>query len=255
MDKIKYFITIILVIFSFYLTDRVMIYVDSKNPIMKSILDKKDNYYVKAVNAIIENNTIIPGINGKEVNEYKSFLKMEEFGSFNELYLKYDLIKPEISLEDNKDKIIIKGNVAKRAVSFIIYNNELIEDYFNENNIKYALLANLNTSIKDNMEYINGEKEHFSDLHSLLKKNKQNVKLCLKDYSPLNECYKYKYYIVNYKVDASKNIMNTLNNINSGDIIFINSNVSLDNIKLILNEINKQDLKILYVKELITEEN
>ncbi len=255
MNKIKYFVTIVLVVFSFYLTDRVMIYIDSKNPIMKSILDKKDDYYVKAVNAVIKDNTIIPGINGKEVNEYKSFVKMEEFGSFNELYLKYDLIKPKVSLEDNKDKIIIKGNEKKRAVSFIIYNNELIEDYFNENNIKYALVANINTAIKNNMEYINGEKEHFSDLHSLLKKNKQDIKLCLKDYSLLNECQKYKYYIVNYSVDASKSIMDTLNKINSGDIIFINNSVSLDNIKLILNEINKQDLKILYVKELIAEKN
>ena len=160
-----------------------------------------------------------------------------------------------MSLEDNKDKIIIKGNEKKRAVSFIIYNNELIEDYFNENNIKYALIANVNTVIKNNMEYINGEKEHFSDLHSLLKKNKQDIKLCLKDYSLLSECQKYKYYIVNYSVDASKNIMDTLNKINSGDIIFINNSVSLDNIKLILNEINKQDLKILYVKELIDEKN
>ena len=41
MNKIKYFVTIVLVVFSFYLTDRVMIYIDSKNPIMKSILDKK----------------------------------------------------------------------------------------------------------------------------------------------------------------------------------------------------------------------
>lgn len=255
MNKIKYFVTIVLVVFSFYLTDRVMIYIDSKNPIMKSILDKKDDYYERAVNAVIKDNTIIPGINGKEVNEYKSFVKMEEFGSFNELYLKYDLIKPEVSLEDNKDKIIIKGNEKKRAVSFIIYNNELIEDYFNENNIKYALVANINTAIKNDMEYINGEKEHFSDLHSLLKKNKRDIKLCLKDYSLLNECKKYKYYIVNYSVDASKSIMDTLNKINSGDIIFINNSVSLDNMKLILNEINKQDLKVLYVKELIAEKN
>ena len=93
MNKIKYFVTIVLVVFSFYLTDRVMIYIDSKNPIMKSILDKKDDYYVKAVNAVIKDDTIIPGINGKEVNEYKSFVKMEEFGSFNELYLKYNLIE------------------------------------------------------------------------------------------------------------------------------------------------------------------
>ena len=45
---------------------------------------------------------------------------MEDFNAFNENFLKFNDITPEISLEDNKDKIIIKGNSKKRSVSLIL---------------------------------------------------------------------------------------------------------------------------------------
>lgn len=40
---------------------------------------------------------------------------MEDFNAFNEHFLKFNDITPEISLEDNKDKIIIKGNSKKEV--------------------------------------------------------------------------------------------------------------------------------------------
>ncbi|UKI29085.1 MAG: hypothetical protein L6V78_01690 [Clostridium sp.] len=68
----------------------------------------------------MKNNTIIPGLNGKEIDYKKSLVKMEDFNAFNEHFLKFNDITPEISLEDNKDKIIIKGNPKKRSVSLIL---------------------------------------------------------------------------------------------------------------------------------------
>lgn len=255
MKKAKYVITIILIVLSFYLTDKAMIYIESKNPIMKVIKDLKDDYYVEPVNAIIKDNTIIPGIKGKEVNEHKSFLNMEDFGSFNDLYLKYNYIYPKISFKDNPDKIIIKGNENKREVSFIINKNDEIKKYFDENNIKYSSLLYITNVIDNKSDYINAEntKNNFSDLHSIMRKNKINTKICLYDVSNYDECLKKKYKIVNYSIDASINILDVLKKINSGDIIYINEKVTLENVKLIINEINKIDLTIVELNSLISE--
>ena len=77
--KIKYVLAGILIVLSFYITDKSMIYIRSKNPIMQEIISKQDDYKVEAVNAIINDNTIIPGINGKEVDVNKTFNKMDDF--------------------------------------------------------------------------------------------------------------------------------------------------------------------------------
>ena len=51
--KIKYVLAGILIVLSFYITDKSMIYIRSKNPIMQEIISKQDDYKVEAVNAII----------------------------------------------------------------------------------------------------------------------------------------------------------------------------------------------------------
>ena len=142
MKKLKYILTIIAIILSFYFTDKLMILVDNKNPLMQTIIKEETNYNIKPVNAEIKDNTIIPGLNGKKVNRHKSLIKMEEFSKFNEIYLKYDEITPDISLKDNKDKIIVKGNKLKNKVALIVEENTLIENYLNDNNIKYSYILN-----------------------------------------------------------------------------------------------------------------
>ena len=111
MRKIyKYFGLIVLMIFSFYYTDKLVLLVQENNPIMKKIEDEKSKLDVSYVNAIIENDRIIPGKNGLEINDKKSFSLMKSFGTFNSYYLVYEQVKPKISLENNKDKIITSGN-------------------------------------------------------------------------------------------------------------------------------------------------
>lgn len=253
--KIKYVVSIIIVVLSFFITEEVLTFLDSKNPIMQNIKEVADDYEVSFVNAIVNDNTIIPGINGKEVNIPKSFHKMDNFGAFNDYYFVYNEVSPEISLENNKDKIIIKGNPKKRCVSFIIDKNIDVENYLVNNNIKYDKLIYYNDSYQKDKEYINAEsnKDNFFYLNILLKKRKINSNICLINYSNYESCINNKNYIVNYSLMATNNIINTINNINSGDIIFISDNLSVDNIKLLLNEIKKIDLKIVYLSNLISE--
>ena len=232
-----------------------MIYIDSKSPLMEAIVNASDEYNTKPVNAVINGGTIIPGISGKEINKHKSLVKMEEYGSFNENSLIFDLINPEVSVNNNKDKIIIKGNVQKRSVSLVLEENKELENYLGRNNINYNYLANLNSDLSIKREYINAEKndKDFSDLNALLNKKDLNKKICLLNYSNKDYCLKDGYYIVKESLNSKMNIIDLINSINSGDIILIGKEASIDTLKLILGEIKKLDLNIVYLSILINE--
>ena len=104
-------------VFSFYYTDKIALMVQSNNPIMKQINQEKEKHEEKSVNAIINEDKIIPGKNGLTINVEKSFSAMKSFNAFNSYYLIYDQVKPDISLNDNKDKIITNGNLSNKNIS------------------------------------------------------------------------------------------------------------------------------------------
>lgn len=255
--KIKYFLTFSFIVLSFYFTDKTMIFINNKSPIMKEIVLRKDDYRTEYVNAIIDENTIIPGLNGKEVDELKSFNKMDDLGYFNDLYLVYNESVPLVSINDNKDKIIVKGNPKKNMVSFIVDHNSDVNNYLNQNNIKYTNLVRLGDDLNKNNEYINGEGDTklFSDLNTLLNRKKINSKICLYNYSDINYCKKKNYYIVQYSINMNDDILSNINKLGSGDIVYISSKTTLNQLKLIINEITRLDLKIDYLSVLISEKN
>lgn len=255
MNKIKSLVIIILMLFSFYLSDKITGLAIMKNPIMQEINDTSETLTVMSKDAIIKDNTIIPGISGKKVDKEASFFKMKEFGSFNETFLIYESVKPDISLEDNKDKVIIHGNKSLRQVSIIIEDEENLIKYFNDSNIKVNVLSTLETNFNKD-EYINSEntKEKFNDLDSLLKKNNLNKKICFLEYSNIEECIDNNYYLVSPSIIVTNT--NTLKNkqsITNGSIILIDKNISEESLKIILNQIKYLDLNIVYLSELITE--
>lgn len=255
MNKVKATLIIILMIFSFYLSDKITSLAINKNPIMEQINETSKTLTVMGTNATIEDNTIIPGISRKKVDKEASFFKMKEFGAFNEMFLVYENIKPNISLEDNKDKIIIQGNKGLRQVSIIIDDNETLTNFFSKQNIEVTVLAKLNTEIKK-FEYINSEntKEKFNDLESVFKKNNINKKICILEHSNIELCKEKHYYLIKPNIVVSNsNILNNKKLISNGSIIYIDKNISLDSINLIINQIKYLDLKIVYLSQLIKE--
>lgn len=215
---IKIFSILFLVCFSFYYTEKIAIIMKNKDSLMIEINNLKDNYNIDYVNAIIEGDTIIPGINGLSINSDKSYANMKALNVFNEYYLKYDQIKPEISLMDNKDKIIIKGNKNKNAISFVLKNNDKIEKYLEQNGYKIDYKGICIININDNCSSTNLKVKPTKNI------NHQNIFLQKKE-------------------------------IESGDIILIEENLSIEEMKLIIEEIKYRDLKIVSLNELINEEN
>ncbi len=109
-----------LICFSFFYTEKVIDVINEQDPIMIKINSVKDKYIVKPVEAIINEDTIIPGIVGKEVNAENSYNAMRKIGLFKSNLLEYDNIMPKDTLSNNLDKYIINGNKEFAHVSLIL---------------------------------------------------------------------------------------------------------------------------------------
>lgn len=97
---------LVLVLFSFFYTDRVMNFINKKDPLMNKIDLLKDKYEVLPVNAVLDSNTIIPGVKGKSVDLDKSYENMKVSGIFREDYLVYNNILPSEMLSNNRINIL-----------------------------------------------------------------------------------------------------------------------------------------------------
>ena len=117
--KYKIILTIILFIFSFlYLKNSVYIVRENDN-LMKTLKEKQRLYNKEPVNAIITKNTMIPGINGKKINLDKSYNKMKSINSFHDSLLIFDIVKPNKSISNIYDKVIISGNPNINKISVL----------------------------------------------------------------------------------------------------------------------------------------
>ena len=88
----KVFLTIILFLISLNYTNEIIIYFQKKDPLMKAIINKQDDYYIKPLNAIITKNIVIKEVNGKKIDVRKSYQKMKKLGVFNESLLVYEKV-------------------------------------------------------------------------------------------------------------------------------------------------------------------
>jgi len=88
------------------------------------------NYRIEKVEATVNGNTIIPGINGKTVDINKSYSSMKQIGFFNENNLVYKINKVENNLAENTDKYIINGNLTKKEIA-LVFKVDLNDDIDN----------------------------------------------------------------------------------------------------------------------------
>lgn len=240
---------------SFYYTEKVALYVKNKNPIMKTLKEIQETKYVNYINStIIDDIYIIPGLNGKEINLDKSFSNMHEINTYNEEYLVFNDIKPKVSLEDNKDKIIIKGNKEKQSISLIFENYNSLSKYLLSKGLKVNILLS-DKNYDNNYELINNSNNTmYYEIENYLNKNKLNKNLCyIKEDNNIPDNCKNKYLFKPSLIISHSNISTTINNISSGDILLIKDTISLTELEIILNQISYRNLDIIPLSELIKE--
>ena len=257
MKKIfKYIGLSAILLFSFYYTEKMSNIVTNNSKLVMEINDNISNYNIEPVSAIINDNYIIPGLNGYAVNVLKSYDNMRHLDTFNSYYLEYDLTKPSISIDNNKDKIIKYGNSSKNEVAIIIKNNKEILNYIEKNNLNITRLVNITTfNNLAKYEQINSDKDNFKKLESLLNKNNVNKNICFLDNNIKNICIDNKKYLVEPSLILNNyNLSNIKDSIKSGYIIYINDNVNLSDFKILMRQILYKDLNIVSLSKLISEE-
>ena len=245
-----------ILLFSFYYTEKMSNVVINNSDLVSLINENSKDYNVEAVSAEIDGNYITPGLNGSHVNVLKSYNNMKMFETFNSYYLVYDKVLPLISLENNKNKIIKNGNPSKNAVAIIIKDNLEVLEYSIEKNINITRLVDINSyNKKATYEQINNDVNNFDDVEKLLNNNSINKNICYMSDIIDEICKEKEKYLVESTITLNNyNLSNIKSNVKSGYIIYIKDNVSLLDYKILIRQIYYQDLDIVNLSKLITEE-
>lgn len=254
--------------------------VREEDKIMVNIRSVRDTLKVKPVDAVIDRDTIVPGINGRDVDVEKSYKIMKNNGIFRENDIVYRILQPSVSVNNHKDKYIISGNAGKRAISFIfILDNDryldklsklldykdVIGNYF----VDYNFLISNSTLIKEmsrcefyyygnNGKYtpdsllfannlISGISNNYSDLCLVLKKDKNIIDLCSKN----------SLYTILPSIVVGKNpYMEVKNSVKYGDmILFYMNQDTINELSIVIDYIRGKGIKIVGLSELLSEEN
>ena len=231
--------------FTFFCTEKVINVSIEQDEIMIKIKEY-ENTNINPTNAIIKDNTIIPGNIGKYIDTDTSYKKMKQLGYFEPSLLIYKNIYPEISIYNNYNKYIIKGNTKNKSISLIyIFNNNTIENILTikeKYNIKINIFIDSNylnnnipiiDKIKNNEIYNYGSngiytKDNLIIANNIINNKSNNKSIyCLfkeENNNSLNNCANTK--MLSLLVNTS-NFYNIKNNLDNGNIFLIDNTQEL----------------------------
>lgn len=271
-------LTLLLIYFSFYYTNKVVGLIKSKDPIMVKIEKEKNKYEVKAINAKVYNKNVIPGKNGKVVNENESFKKMKSYGEYNDELYVFDEVEPTVSIDDYYDKYINLGRNDNNKVSLVfkVEKNDSLEDVLNvlKNNGVNATFFLDGVFLNNNEDIISKaiksgneievlsyddayDKLYFEDsLHKLFNLTKKEPKFCYSDYDRkevLLLCDRLGLHTVIPTINSSINSFSLVKDkLQSGSIISLKT--SSNNLNTIINYIKQRGYNLVTLENLLLEQ-
>jgi len=266
--------------FSFYYTDKAVDIVKRNDPIMKNILENKDNYTITSVSADIDDDEIIPGLNGLEVNVNKSYQNMKKYNLYNADMYVFEEVVPNISFINEYDKYIIGGNKSKNQIALvfkitdasylssinsILLDKDIVATFFIDGNIvenyidKVTELANNNHEIENlgyDLDYSLDKFLWTNNLISMITKN--DPKFCYTDYkidSILELCSKYNMYTIKPTISVSNYPFQTVKkNLENGNIISFNLNSdTIKELPSIISYIKQKGYDLVVLTDLLSE--
>ena len=267
---------LVLFFFSFFYTEKVINVITEQDEIMIKIKENEEKKNIPSTNAIIDKNTITPGLSGKEINIDKSYKEMKKLGTYNENMLVYTKVLPEVSINNNKNKYIRSGNKNFTEVSLIFKINKNTDlqkllTLLDKNNTKanffisYEYLEkHINEIEKEkNIEYYNyGKNGTYNDeiiliANNIISKKSNPANICLTETNTNNTlkiCSENEQFTI-YPEIINGTINSIKSKINNGSIIsFEVTNTTLNELPLIINYINSKGYTISLLSELINEE-
>ena len=262
--------------FSFFITEKTTSVFENVDNIMLEIKENSINYNIEPIDAIIENDTIIPGIYGRIVNIKKSYQKMKKYGNYNPDMYVYDYIKPNISLSNNIDKYILNGNKKNRYISLIFKVNDKIDNILkiiNKYNIKTTFFINSNWFednndlvieliksghiigiLSNNLDYSDSNILWMDTIIKNLTNQKQGYCYYTDNINNIEYCKKYKNYTIK-PIEITNNLLSEVkNNLKNGAILsFDINNKLLKELDSIINYINSKGYQIANLNKLLKE--
>ena len=251
MKFIKLIGLICLICFTFFYTEKIIDVSTRQDEIMIKLKEIENDYKIESIDAIIKDDTIIPGKTGKYIDLDTSYKQMKKIGYFEESLIVYKTLYPTTSIYNNYNKYIISGNKLNKEVSliYIISNNKTIDSVLNtiqnknttisffidssflNNNID--ILSKLNTyeiyNYGNNGKYT---KDNLIISNNIINNKTNNNSLyCLfitKNNDSLNNCANNKMLSIIPSINGNYNDIK--NNIQNGSTILINNTKELPNI-------------------------
>ncbi len=254
---LKYLSIICFAVFSFYYTDKVVELSEKNNTTLVSINDYALNNNSECIEGYINEDGIVLGLSGMEVDKNKSYSNMKGIG-FKEELIEYKKKKCILNKEDNYDKYIISGNKSNKNISLVIdldslkYYDEMM-NISNSENVAINILTNMN-----NVNKIPKENILYKDNTNNIKKFQKIINnfYCVKtnEYEIINDCKKEKINslkIINY-IDENL-LSNTKKILDNGIIIFIKENY-VNTIELLatIKYIKSRGYSIVSIDELLS---
>lgn len=256
---------------TFIYTEEVINVSMNQDEIMIKINEIENETNIDPTNAIIVQDTIIPGKIGKHINKEASYKAMKKIGYFEPTLMIYNDVYPEISIYNNYNKYIKIGNNSNKNISliYIINNSNTIDDILtiiNKTNtpINFFIdsqFLNNNISIinklKNNEIYNYGNNGSYTKDNIIITNNiinnKSNNKstFCLfleKNETSLNNCAKNLMLSIIPNIDG--NYYNIKKNLKNGSIILINNTKELN---ATIEYINSKGYTIVPLSKLIVE--
>ncbi len=266
-----------LLVFSFFYTNKAIEVVRNADPIMKQIKLSSSKYEVKAKNAIVMGEKIIPGVNGLEIDYEKSYQKMKKYGSYNEALTTLKEVKPAISASDYYDKYVVTTNTGKKEVALvfkidnindlmrisnILRNNKVTATFFidgvilEDNALKIASLSDFEIELLNyNGSY---ERDFFISARNYLEDiTKKEVDYCYLDYDKkevIDLCSSLKMHTIMPSIKVEKNAYKEIKEkLRNSAIISIPSNTSVENLSSTITFLKTRAYKFLDIDSLISE--
>ena len=270
--------TITLVCFSFYYTDSAVDLVRRADPIMKEIEMFSEEFGNTAIDSVLIENDIIPGMRGVSVDLKKSYDNMKRLGKFDKSLIIFKEETPNQTIKNNYNNYIISGNKLKDNVSLIIKMKdtsflEEILSILNKKNVTATFFLDKNI-YNDGLDavkliYLFGNDiEFLSSEYSLddLKKYnyikekylKDELKYCYvneNNENILNNCKSMKLYTIKpvsisekFPYDDVKKILE-----NGSIITLTNSSETKRELPAIINYIEQKGKKIVKLEKLLEE--
>lgn len=271
-------LTLLLIYFSFYYTNKVVGLIQSKDPIMVKINKEKEKYEVDAINAKVDSKNITPGKNGKVVNVNESFKKMKNYGEYNDELYVFDEVEPSVSMDDYYDRYINLGRSDSNKVSLVfkVNKNDSIDDVLKvlkDNNVKGTFFID-GLFLDNNKEEVSNlvksgneveilsyddsyDKLYFDDsLHKLFDITKVSPKFCYADYDRkevLELCDRLGLHTIIPTINTSINSFSLIKDkLQSGSIISLKNNST--NLNTIINYIKQRGYSLVTLNSLLLED-